>query len=241
MPSTKLNAKNEENIMEFDFNPKANAFAPSVKVELRQECQDLESSLSYLRDRVKEFKTAKDKAASKGQEYSCPWIGMYSDEKEGEYMGVTANLKSMPIYWIAEFTDEKVKIYNPDGSVREERPFMKGMSRYRVKNEAEGWAMLEALASGKNDGLNERVRLASEAYVDVTSVELPHVSEKAAQLYNESKWVASLGKWDERDGTGANGAVFSKEKTNKKNMYKQTARRQLGYERWSDVHKVAKK
>ena len=249
MSRTKMQSSTKEKTMSFDFNPQANAFAPSVKVELRQECRNLESSLSYINDRLEEFKTAKAKAEKKGETYQCPWIGNYSDAEAGDYIGVTASLKSMPIYWMAEFTDEKVKISNPDGSTREERPFMKGMSRYRVKDEAEGWAMLEALASGDHEALNERVRLASEAYVDVVDHELPHIEEKAAQLYNAGPWPAKtndatgnkFGSWEERDGMGANGPVFSKEKTNKKNMYKQTARRQLGYERWSDVHKVAKK
>lgn len=250
MPSTKKPQGRQEKTMSFEFNPEANAFAPSVKVELRQECRTLDSSLSYIRDRLAEFKREKAKAESKGEVYECPWIGKYSDAEAGDYLGVTASLKSMPIYWIVEFTDEKVQILNPDGSVREERPFMKGMSRYRVKSEAEGWAMLEALASGENDALSERVSRASEAYVDVVDIELPHIEEKAAMLYNESKWPEATnpenegkkyGQWEVRDGKGKNGPVFTKEKTNKKNMYKQTARRQLGYERWSDVHKVAKK
>lgn len=250
MARTNTQSSTKGKTMTFNFNPEANAFAPSVKVELRQECRDLDSSLSYIRDRLAEFKRDKAKAEKGGEKYDCPWISTYSDAEAGEYLGVTANLKSMPIYWMAEFTNEKVKILNPDGSTREERPFMKGMSRYRVQDEAEGWAMLEALASGENDALNERVRLASEAYVDVVDNELPHIEEKAAMLYNKSKWpeIANdkndgkkYGQWEERDGMGANGPVFSKEKTNKKNMYKQTARRQLGYERWSDVHRVAKK
>ena len=101
--------------------------------------------------------------------------------------------------------------------------------------------MIRALASGEHEVLNERVRAASAAYKDVVEVELPAINEKAKMLYNESDYAKGpLGDWDTKDADGANGKVFSKDKTNKKNMYKQTARRQLGYARWADVIQVRK-
>lgn len=234
----------KEKTMSFNFDP-SKAVAPAITVKVRQECRDLDSSLSYLRDRLAEFK----RDAAKNQDYSCPWIQARKDANGKDQLYVEASLKTMPIYWNVEFTDEKIKVLSPDGSLREERKFMKGMSRYPVSSVKEGMEMLEALASGENEALNERVKIASIAYVDVVDIELKHIEEKAAILYNESKWPETpnpnngnikYGLWDVRDKKGDTRDTFSKDKTNKKNMYKQTARRQLGYARWNDVHKVAK-
>jgi hypothetical protein len=234
----------KEKTMSFKFDP-SKAVAPSITVKVRQECRDLDSSLSYIRDRLAEFKREK----AKNEDYSCPWLKRRKDANGKDQLYVVAILKTMPIYWNEEFTNEKVKILNPDGTLREERRFMKGMSQYPVPSVEEGMEMLEALASGEDEALKERVARASEAYVDVVDFELPHIEQKAAMLYNESKWPETsnpdnddikYGLWDVRDKKGATRGTFSKDKTNKKNMFKQTARRQLGYARWNDVHKVAK-
>lgn len=242
MPSSKTKSTKEKT-MSFQFDP-SKAVAPAITVKVRQECRGLESSLSYLRDRIEEFKREKENKT----DYACPWIQKRKDSNGKDQLYVVASLKSMPIYWNTEFTDEKIKVLNPDGTLREERKFMKGMSRYPVASEAEGWAMLEALASGQNEALNERVAIASKAYVDVVDIEQPHIRERAEMLYNKSEWPEKInsktgnkwGLWDEHDDQGPNGGKFSDSKSQKKGQYKQTARRQLGYERWGEVHKVAK-
>ena len=220
----------KESSMSFEFNPNKVKAVVNYN-EVRQECTTYESALSYIQDRVKEFK--------KSGEYK--WIQKIKDPNGNETLNVVANLKSMPIYWAYEETGETVDILNADGTVLETRKVIVNNSRYEVDSMDEGIAMCEALASGEVDALNERVRAASSAYKDVVEVELPAINAKAEMLYNEGPHAKGpLGAWDHKDGMGANGPVFSKEKTNKKNMYKQTARRQLGYQRYADKIQLAK-
>ena len=217
--------------MSFEFNPNKVTAVQKIN-EVRQECTTYESAMSYVRDRLKEMeKTGK-----------WTWIQNIEDINGNESLYVVANLKSMPIYWAYEEAGGEVEIKNPDGSVRETRKIIVNNSRYAVDSMEEGQAMIRALASGEHEVLNERVRAASAAYKDVVEVELPAINEKAKMLYNESDYAKGpLGDWDTKDADGANSKVFSKDKTNKKNMYKQTARRQLGYARWADVIQVRKR
>src|SRR6056300_1384985 len=108
--------RTKEKTMSFQFDP-SKAVAPAITVQVRQECRDLESSLSYLRDRVAEFKREKAKSSS----YTCPWIQNKKDANGKDQLYVVASLKTMPIYWNALETCEKIKVFNPDGSLREER------------------------------------------------------------------------------------------------------------------------
>lgn len=212
--------------MAFTFDP-SKAKAPTRIVESRQECTTYESAMSYIKDRVEEQRKTKK------------WTWIQEDKIYG--LVVTVTLKTMPIYWSSETTGRKITIYNPDGSVYQERDELAGMSRYPVASQEEGIEMLELLASGSNEVLNERVRAASAAYAEVQDKELPDINTKAEMLYNESSYKGTLGAWGEPDEAGAGNRMrISKAKTNKMNQYKQTARRQLGYARWNDTLKVHK-
>jgi hypothetical protein len=212
------------------------AFAPTEVVERRQTCTTYESAMSYVRDRVKEQKKAYTAASTTAEkENAVTWV---QKNKHGEGYYVSVNLKTMPVFWQATFNDaKKITIYNPDGSVREERPEIQGMSRLPVSSIEQGLEFLDDLASGEHENLNERIRIASAAYADVVEVELPAINEKAEMLYNDSEWLAEFGAWGEpnEQSPNSNRMVISKKKTNKMNQFKQLARRQLGYKRWTDT------
>lgn len=205
-----------------------NAIAPVVYVNARKSCHTLDGAMGYFMERVGEF------------EESGNWDWIHYDEKQDMWY-VRIQLFTMPLYWkMTEVTDsngmpESVDILNPDGSVRKTTTRYIGFDKYKVADEDAGKALLRALRSEdgqKDETFVSIMARASEAIKDVDEIELPHINEKAKDLYQASDWAKSLGDWDVKDGTGKNGqSVYSKEKTNKMNQYKQTARRQLGYER----------
>lgn len=213
-----------------------NAIAPVVYVTARKSCHTLDGAMGYFMERVGEF------------EESGIWDWLHYNKKE-DYWYIRVQLFTMPLYWkMDEVTDnngmpESIDILNPDGSVRKTTTRYIGSDKYRVADEDAGKTLLRTLrsAEGQKDELFVGIMArASEAIKDVDEIELPHINQKAKDLYQASDWAKSLGNWDDKDATGKNGqGVYSKEKTNKMNQYKQTARRQLGYERAKIIIKVS--
>ena len=216
-----MNCQQLEFVMaSFNFNPEK-VLAPIKTSNPRESCHTLQGALVYINERLEEMREAGKNT----------WI-----LDDGTNVLVQVNLHSMPLYW-AQFPykdgDEMVSIKNPDMSERDSRPAIVGGTMYQVENKAEGMALLEALASGDNADLNKILELAAAALKEVDEVELPHTRERAEILYNEAgldKTMGKFGKEDEHnEKTGR--MRISKEKTNKMNQYKQTAKRQLGYAR----------
>ena len=205
--------------MAFEFNPD-NVMAPIQTVNRRASCHTIEGALSYLQERLGEMEA----------DGKYPWI-----KEDANSAVVEVNLHGMPLYWKTFDADDvdEIIIKNPDGSERTRKPAVYGGTMYNVKNRAEGVELLEALAGGKNEALREILEKACAALKEVDEIELPHIEQKAEMLYKEAGHVDFLGKWGEpnemNDKTGRK--RISKEKTNKMNQYKQTARRQLGYAR----------
>ena len=205
---------------DFQFNPD-NVLAPVRRTNKRAQCHDLQGALAYLSERISEMLIDEDYSA---------WI------QEGEGVAlVEVNLHGMPLYWKTfDATDRPdIVIRNPDMSERETRKAKFGGTMYKVENRAEGVQLLELLASGKNEALNKVLSDACEALKEVDTIELPHIEQRAEILYDEAGLTAQMGKFgepnEENKSTGR--MRISKEKTNKMNQYKQTARRQLGYAR----------
>lgn len=222
----------------FDLN---NAVAREVVTYKRQECTTLESSLNYINDRLVEMK----KTAHKD------WGWIEKDEDGSLY--VVIELKTMPIFWRSEKdASEKVEIkhWNKDTQqleVVETRELLKGYPRMPVASYEEGAEFIEYVAKGEDAAINERISIASEAYKDVVDVEQKEVIKYAEVLYNNSKWPTATNEknenkpylvWSEQDevNTTTGGMKFSTGKTNKKNMYKQMARRHMGYDRWHETN-----
>jgi len=213
-----------------------NAIAPIVIVKARKSCHTLDGAMGYFMERVDEFIE------------TGLWDWIHYDKKQDMWY-VRVQLFTMPLYWkMDEMTDsngvpESIDILNPDGSVRKTTTRYIGFDKYKVADEDAGKDLLKQLRSeaGQRDETFVSIMArASEAIKDVDEIELPHINQKAKDLYQASDWAKSLGNWDDKDDTGKNGqGVYSKEKTNKMNQYKQTARRQLGYERAKIVIKVS--
>ena len=194
--------------------------APIRYKTLRQKCHDYEGAYAYFKTRVSEMEE-KDNWA---------WV---KENKEGNWV-VKITLHSMPVYWKTEETNPPatVDIKNPQGEVIETRPKLIGYTNAKVPSKEAGIELLKALASQEDAEFKAILTDAAVALKQVDKVELPNINEYAEMQYNDSKWVDELGLWDEKDTVGKSGAkVYSKDKTNKMNQYKQLARRQLGYER----------
>ena len=202
---------------QFDTN---NVMAPVQRTNKRAQCHDLEGAHAYLQERLGEMLS--------DDEY--PWI-----KEDGNGAVVEVMLHGMPLYW-ATFdagSEEEIIIRNPDLSERTRRKAQVGGTMYRVADRAEGIQLLEALAGGQNDDLNAILSNACEALKEVDEIELPAIEERAKILYEEAGLVKSMGEFGEPNEPNPNTGRMriSKEKTNKMNQYKQTARRQLGYAR----------
>ena len=216
---------------DFNFNPD-NVIQPFVEKggnTPRNKCHDLEGALEYVKETVDEMK--------KSDEWK--WIFPMDDGSTT----VAVKLHSMPLYWTIFPHNQKdeVTILNPDMSFREKRPAIVGGTLYTVANKDQGKALLEALASGKNDALNEVLERAAIALKEVDEIELPHTLERAEILYKEAELDrTAFGTFSNKDDTNPkNGRKrISQEKTNKMNTLKQRAKRQLGYERLKQEEKT---
>ena len=193
--------------------------APTIYKTVRQKCHDYEGAYAYFQDRVKEM--------SKSGNYT--WV---KKGKSGKWL-VRITLHSMPLYWQIE--DAKpastIEIKDPSGNVLETRAKQIGYTGAIVESEEAGIKLLEALASTEDEQFKTLLTNAAEALAVVDEVELPNINTKAEAEFNKSEWAAKFGTWETKDAEGKTGMVYSKEKTNKMNQYKQLARRQLGYER----------
>ena len=193
--------------------------APTIYKTVRQKCHDYEGAYAYFQDRVKEM--------SKSGNYT--WV---KKGKSGKWL-VRITLHSMPLYWQIE--DAKpastIEIKDPSGNVLETRAKQIGYTGAIVESEEAGIKLLEALATTEDEQFKTLLTNAAEALAVVDDVELPHINAKAEAEFNKSEWNNTFGTWETKDAEGKTGRVYSKEKTNKMNQYKQLARRQLGYER----------
>lgn len=227
--NSKPTQKRKKPMAGFNFDPNKSEAVTKVVMN-RQECTTYESAMSYINDRLKEMEKSGD----------WEWIQELTGPDGKKGLKVVATLKTMPIYWKHEEAGPTVDVLNPDGSKRETRKVLVNHSRYPVGSMEEGQAMIRALASGEVDAMNERVRVAAEAYADVVNVELPAINEKAAMLWTEDGHADKHGAWGEGDEAGARGKKMSKAKTYAMNTCKQKARRQLGYARWAETIRVVK-
>tara|TARA_E500000331_G_C17221158_1_gene698164 strand:- start:121 stop:783 length:663 start_codon:yes stop_codon:yes gene_type:complete len=203
------------------------AIAPTVTKQLRQTCETYESAYAYFVERVEE------------QDEDDEWTWVQHDNVNG--WSVQINLAtqgiSMPLYWKQEVLqpEQYVDIKDPDGNVIEQRRRSLGFTKYEVSSVEAGIDLLKALAKDEDPDFKAILTDAADAIKDVKTVEQPNIRKKAEMLY--SAWLAenpdsTLGEWAHKDSMGKSGAeVYSKEKTNKMNQFKQTARRQLGYDR----------
>ena len=215
---------------EFNFNPD-NVYVPVRKSTAKEEITDLESALAYVNERVAEF----DKKGWK----DCPWI---KETEDGGYM-VQVNLFNMPLYWTyetvknADGSDKMITLRNADMTVYKEVPQLKPGTMYKVSSAAEGKAMIEALASGENDALNERLAAAATALPEVLSKELPDINTRAAEVYAERGHVEKHGAFAEpnEENPKTKRMVIGKEKQNAMNSAKQKARNDLGYSRYRET------
>ena len=200
--------------------------APTIYKTVRQECHDYEGAYAYFQDRVNEM----SKKTEKEGKSAFSWVKQ--NKKSGKWL-VRITLHSMPLYWQIEdaVPASTIEIKDPSGNVLETRKKQIGYTNAIVESEEAGIELLEALASTKDDDFKTLLTNAAEALAVVDDVELPNINTKAEMEFNKSKWVSELGEWDAKDADGKTGMVYSKEKTNKMNQYKQLARRQLGYER----------
>lgn len=193
--------------------------APTVYKTVRQKCHDYEGAYAYFQDRVNEM--------SKKESFS--WV---KKDAAGDWV-VRITLHSMPLYWVVE--DAKpastIEIKDPSGNVIETRAKQIGHTAYVVDSYEAGTTLLEALATNEDADFKNLLSNAAEALKEVDEVELPNINTKAEAEFNKSEWAAKFGTWETKDAEGKTGMVYSKEKTNKMNQYKQLARRQLGYER----------
>jgi len=205
-----------------------NTKAPTVFRTVRQKCHDYEGAYAYFQDRIAESKSKK----------VWPWV---KQDADGDWI-IRITLHSMPLYWMVEPVKDApdTEIKDPAGRVIEMRPKVIGHTAYKVKSEIEGVQLLHALAKTEDADFKRLLTNAAEALKDVDSVELPNINAKAKADYDESAWAKSLGEWDVKDEEGKNGNIYSKDKTNKMNQFKQLARRQLGYERAKVVVTVSK-
>jgi len=220
----------------FDLNK---AVARETVTYKRQECTTLESSLNYINDRLVEMR--------KHEPNQWGWI----EKDEDGSLYVVVELKTMPIFWRSEKDASEmveIKHWNKDTQqleVVETRELLKGYPRFPVASYDEGVEFIEYVAKGEDAAINERISIASEAYKDVVNVEQEEVNKYAEVLYNQSKWPTATNEnngnkpylvWSEQDEVNekTGGMKFSTGKTNKKNMFKQKARRHMGYERWNE-------
>ena len=205
---------------EFIFNLDNVVMPTQAMPKTRQSCHDLDGALAYVQDRLKEMK--------KLGKY--PWI---KESANGDTVSV--KLHAMPLYWRIDDVEgaELISIKNPDMTEREKRPAIVGGTVYKVANKEEGIKLLELLASGESAVLNDILERAAIALKQVDEIELPHTSQRAEILYNEAGHAATLGPFGEADETNPETGRMkvSKAKTNRMNQYKQTGKRQLGYER----------
>jgi hypothetical protein len=201
--------------------------APTIYKTVRQKCHDYEGAYAYFQDRVKEM--------SKSGNYT--WV---KKGKSGKWL-VRITLHSMPLYWKIEDAEpaSTIEIKDPSGNVLETRAKQIGYTGAIVESEEAGIKLLEALASTEDEQFKTLLTNAAEALAVVDEVELPNINTKAEAEFNKSEWVAKFGTWETKDAEGKTGMVYSKEKTNKMNQYKQLARRQLGYERAKIVMNVS--
>ena len=201
--------------------------APTIYKTVRQKCHDYEGAYAYFRDRVSEM--------NKKDNYS--WV---KQEKAGDWV-VRITLHSMPLYWVVE--DAKpastIEIKDPSGNVLETRAKQIGHTAYIVDSHEAGVTLLDALASKEDADFKNLLSNAAEALKEVDEVELPNINTKAEAEFNKSESSNTFGTWETKDAEGKTGRVYSKEKTNKMNQYKQLARRQLGYERAKIVMNVS--
>ena len=238
------------------LNVAENARKPVVIKTLRNQCYDYTGAYGYFCDRVKEMQAAAEKNKDKeGIPDKSQWTWV-SDDDDGKGWYVAINLHSMPLYWNIEYVikdgkKEQVDIWGPKQDPKTDTPLevrnkLLGMTKYNVESQDAGIELLQALAANEDEDFKKILTTAAKALQVVDDQELPHIRQKAEMLYTE--WHAAaisqednpklredavnMGAWGYKDDTGKSGqAVFSKEKTNKMNQFKQTARRQLGYER----------
>ena len=214
----------------FKFNPD-NVFVPTRKSTAKEQITDLKSAQAYVNERVAEFD-------EKGWK-DCPWIKKTDD---GDYV-VQVNLFNMPLYWNYETvknddgSDKMIQLRNWDMSEYKKVPQLMPGTMYKVSSMDEGKAMIQALASGKDDALNERLAAAAEALPEVLSKELPDIIKRAAIVYRERKDGAhekEFGKFGEPNemNTKTGRMVISTKKQNAMNSAKQKARSDLGYARY---------
>jgi hypothetical protein len=201
--------------------------APTIYKTVRQKCHDYEGAYAYFQDRVKEM--------SKSGNYT--WV---KKGKSGKWL-VRITLHSMPLYWKIEDAEpaSTIEIKDPSGNVLETRAKQIGYTGAIVESEEAGIKLLEALASTEDEQFKTLLTNAAEALAVVDEVELPNINTKAEAEFNKSEWAAKFGTWETKDAEGKTGMVYSKEKTNKMNQYKQLARRQLGYERAKKIENVS--
>ncbi len=212
-------SRKEKSVSILDLN---NAVAPVKVVSKRGNCHTLEGAMGYFKERVSEMS---------GDTEDATWEWVQEDKAQG-YWYVRIMLHSMPVYWKMEKSGKTVDILDPEGAVIERREQMIGFDRYKVDSFQAGKDLLTALASSDDATFSSIMATAAEALQRVDNQELPHIRAKAEILYNNSEWKDKMGQWDKKDATGSRGTpTYSKDKTNKMNQYKQTARRQLGYER----------
>ena len=211
------------------------AIAPVQEKIARQDCESYESIYDYFVERVQEMDTDDE---IRDEEESWPWV-QYDNRNDSWYCSVLIATEkvAMPLYWKTEHVKpaQVIEIKNPDMSIRTTRNKILGYTRYLVDSKEAGKDLLLALAKEEDEDFKKILTFAADAIADVKNIEQPHKNERAEMLYAE--WFANnpdspLGDWSHKDAIGKSGVpTFSKDKTNKKNQYKQTAARQLGYER----------
>ena len=200
--------------------------APTIIKTIRQKCHDYDGAYAYFQDRVGEMA----KKTKKEGKSAYTWV-KYS--KSNKVWVVSISLHSMPLYWKIEnaVPESTVEIKDPSGKVIETRTKIIGHTAYQVDSEEQGIEMLTHLANNEEADFKSILTVAASALAVVDDQELPHINAKAVIEFDKSEWSTKFGAWEDKDSQGKTGMVYSKEKTNKMNQFKQLARRQLGYER----------
>lgn len=208
-----------------DFIQK-NAMARMAPTTKKEAIVDLDSALAYVQERVKEF--------SDNGWVKCPWI-----KTDGSNTLLEVNLFNMPLYWTQEEIlgrdgkPEMVTIRNADMSESHTMPRMLGTPSLNVGDEDTAKELIQELASGTNEDLNEILERAAKALPIVLNTELPAINERAKAVYNERGKDKEYGAYGEPNEKGARADTMkiSKLKQNAMNSAKQQARSDLGYAR----------
>lgn len=211
---------------------KKNALARIIPSTKKEAIVDLNSALAYVQERVKEFN--KEDADGNDGWAKCPWI-----KSDVSNTLLEVNLFNMPLYWTQEEImgrdgkPEMVTIRNADMSESHTMPRMLGTPSLNVGDRDTAKELIEELAAGTNEDLNEILERAAKALPIVLNTELPAINERAKAVYNErgkDKEYGAYGEPNEK-GARADSMKISKLKQNAMNSAKQQARSDLGYAR----------